>query len=85
MPVMGDDHSLWRRVIQLQLIPPSKRLFHARVRPQTLNSICDPRGEDFAFNLGRARHDDIPVGLITRVNGNAHERDTFEEDPGCQL
>jgi hypothetical protein len=38
-----------------------------------------------AFNLNRSRHDEVPSGLIGRVDRDLHERNTFEENPADKL
>ena len=85
-PNLDGERSLLRsRIIQLQFVPPVECLPDSLVGPEFFDCLGEFGGHLITFNLDWGGHDDIPSRLVVRANGYFHERNSFEQDPNCQL
>jgi hypothetical protein len=81
----GGGSLLGSRIVQLQFVPPVEGLPDSLICPEFFDCLGELGGHLIAFNLDWGGHDDIPSGLVVGANGYFHDRDSFEQDPGCQL
>jgi len=81
----GEGSLLRSRIIQLQFVPPVECLPDALIGPEFFDCLGEFGGHLITLNLDWGGHDDIPSRLVVRANGYFHERNSFKQDPGCQL
>jgi hypothetical protein len=83
-PILEGEGSLLRsRIVQLQFVPPIEGLPDALIGPKFLDCLGEFGRHLITFNLDWGGHDDIPSRLVVGANGYFHERNSFEQDPGC--